>query len=412
MTTGGKELCRLWGFWLCLVASHFITMVDAEVSASSSSSSGTCHDVALVMGAGPAGLVTALGLSQVCRKVFLVEKHKTFEPRGATIAIHPNGKKALLEICPEVWTSMEEVGVLTPHGGMMLPWWEMRDAAVKAVRKRENIELCTGEIFSTIEDSEEGVHVKFKSGLELTADFLVAADGVHSAVRQWLKLPKALPAKNSIWRGYVNVTEHCSEELKSLLGKGLVPFMRHYDDGTGILVINFHEKRPGRMTWAVSTTRKASDSTLPLEMFRGSDVTPEERKLLEEIFSISPKETLKPFPPSNVMDLSEAVLAKYNGGWGGKGRIALVGDAAHSMRATDGQGANQAFEDAVVLYRTMRSHRPDHSVEETLRQFEAARLPRVKKIHDEQRIKYEGWLKGDKVVPLTEGGKHWVWEGV
>ena len=39
---------------------------------------------AIVIGAGPSGLATSLSLSNVCKKVHLVEKHPTFEKRGAT----------------------------------------------------------------------------------------------------------------------------------------------------------------------------------------------------------------------------------------------------------------------------------------------------------------------------------------
>jgi hypothetical protein len=70
--------------------------------------------------------------------------------------------------------------------------------------------------------------------------------------------------------------------------------------------------------------------------------------------------------------------------------VTLTGDAAHACRPTDGQGGNQAFEDAVVLCRTLKDDLP---IQQTLRKFEETRLPRVKRIHDDQR--YENrteWL--------------------
>jgi 2-polyprenyl-6-methoxyphenol hydroxylase-like FAD-dependent oxidoreductase len=88
-------------------------------------------------------------------------------------------------------------------------------------------------------------------------------------------------------------------------------------------------------------------------------------------------------------------------GWGGRGRVTLLGDAAHAMRPISGQGSNQAFEDCVALVRELTGESPlsplslktggnrvdltDFSdVDERLRKFEATRLPRVRVIHANQ----------------------------
>ena len=55
-------------------------------------------------------------------------------------------------------------------------------------------------------------------------------------------------------------------------------------------------------------------------------------------------------------------------------RVCLMGDAAHAMSPSAGQGASMAIEDALVLARALRD-RP--TVHEAFRAFEAARRPRV-----------------------------------
>jgi hypothetical protein len=40
--------------------------------------------------------------------------------------------------------------------------------------------------------------------------------------------------------------------------------------------------------------------------------------------------------------------------WGGRGRVTLIGDAAHAMRAASGQGSSMAFEDVCVLTRAIQ----------------------------------------------------------
>ena len=60
----------------------------------------TLDYVAIVIGAGPSGLACALALSNVCKKVLLVEKHANFDRRGATFGLSKNGQNVLDELSP------------------------------------------------------------------------------------------------------------------------------------------------------------------------------------------------------------------------------------------------------------------------------------------------------------------------
>jgi 2-polyprenyl-6-methoxyphenol hydroxylase-like FAD-dependent oxidoreductase len=58
----------------------------------------------------------------------------------------------------------------------------------------------------------------------------------------------------------------------------------------------------------------------------------------------------------------------------GRGRVTLLGDAAHAATPNLGQGACQALEDAVVLADCLRSELP---VTAALRRYERMRIPRT-----------------------------------
>ena len=61
-----------------------------------------------------------------------------------------------------------------------------------------------------------------------------------------------------------------------------------------------------------------------------------------------------------------------------KGRITLLGDSAHAMLATFGQGANMAFEDAYVLAQWLNASADDPDA--ALAGYEAVRKPRATRI--------------------------------
>jgi salicylate hydroxylase len=61
-----------------------------------------------------------------------------------------------------------------------------------------------------------------------------------------------------------------------------------------------------------------------------------------------------------------------------KGRVTLLGDSAHAMLATFGQGANMAFEDAYVLARWLEASADDPDA--ALAGYEAARKPRATRV--------------------------------
>ena len=100
-------------------------------------------------------------------------------------------------------------------------------------------------------------------------------------------------------------------------------------------------------------------------------------------------------------------------GWGGKGRITLIGDAAHSLRPASGLGGSLAFEDAALLGRYIA--RGDSSdVEERLRAFETIRLPRCRSISNDQSMRsnlsYE--IGFGRVPPWDEAYAQWIDDGI
>jgi FAD-dependent urate hydroxylase len=75
-----------------------------------------------------------------------------------------------------------------------------------------------------------------------------------------------------------------------------------------------------------------------------------------------------------------------------RGRVALLGDAAHASTPTLGQGGAQALEDAIVLARNLSA---EPLVEVALRRYDVERRPRTAAIVLAARRRTEAMLGGD-----------------
>ena len=63
-----------------------------------------------------------------------------------------------------------------------------------------------------------------------------------------------------------------------------------------------------------------------------------------------------------------------------KGKLVLLGDAAHPMRASQGQGASQAIEDAAVLGVLLEGVDGAEDLRERLRVYDEIRVPRCARV--------------------------------
>jgi len=230
---------------------------------------------------------------------------------------------------------------------------------------------------------------------------------------------------------------------------------------------SFHSKYPGVMTWTVNT--KEPDAAVKFSHPRDAlgayldsitkndnaddDDDDEENKktasLIEAVLELADPEELHhslPFVtiglPEENQDENANVNVNANGttGWGGTGRVTLIGDAAHAMRSAGGQGGAMAFEDCVVLARILEQtqalsggnandndkdsdndtvddvHHTRASIETAVLEFENSRLPRVRTIWNDQWERAERAYKGDFKPSRTEEDElkyqAWVDKGV
>ncbi|MET9972384.1 FAD-dependent monooxygenase, partial [Streptomyces sp. NPDC006356] len=193
-------------------------------------------------------------------------------------------------------------------------------------------------------DADRPARVSTPDG-ELEADLVVAADGVRSAVRRVLfpDHPGTVYSGFTTWRVVIPVPG--------------VEFASHETWGPG-RIWGSHPLKDGRVyAYAAAITpaaEHAPDDEKAELLRRYGDWHDPIPAILD---AARPEDVLR----HDVHHIAEPLPAQH------RGRVALVGDAAHAMPPTLGQGGNQAVEDAVVL-----AHHCDD-----LAAYTAARLPRT-----------------------------------
>ncbi len=211
----------------------------------------------------------------------------------------------------------------------------------------------TGYALADFEQSNDGVTLHFANGQRISADALIAADGIHSVVRKKL-LPRASIryAGYTCWRGVIDHIPEGASENESIeswgSGRrfGIVPIGRN------------------RIYWFATLNAPAQDQSMKS---CGS------RELQEIYKSFHPpvSEILKHTPDhqiiwSDIIDLKPLDRFAFD-------RVVLMGDAAHATTPNMGQGACMAIEDAATLAYALEKY----PVTEAFQRFEKHRIPRT-----------------------------------
>jgi 2-polyprenyl-6-methoxyphenol hydroxylase-like FAD-dependent oxidoreductase len=204
---------------------------------------------------------------------------------------------------------------------------------------------------------ESGVTARFADGREERGSALIGADGIRSFVRATLhgdEEPK--------YAGYM------IRNAVVALPEGLVPgdvFLELWGSATrfGFFPVG------GRTYWycMAAAPRGSTDTSAG----RKADVLSRCRGWA------APAEAVIDATPEESIGRADIVARDPLNPWG-RGRVTLLGDAAHAMTPNLGQGAAQAMEDALVLAACLRDQNDD--VAQALRVYEQRRAKRTASI--------------------------------
>jgi len=320
--------------------------------------SGTASPVprtAVIVGAGIGGLAAAVALRRQGWDVRVIEQAATPRELGFALALAPNALEALRELGlkEEVVRQGVEVRafeVRRPDGRVVKRVDLHGDAVQSVVLLRPALH---GALLDAVGPAalELGRRVDGFDGLD--ADVIVGADGVGSTIRRALH-PDEPPPRPS---GY-HAIRGVSHDVGAALGS--VEFAVYLGDG---VEIGFARASRTAVYWYVSLVDEHAAADIGEVIARCTrDLDPRAAAIMR---AAKPEDMRadRLFRRDPIVD------------WG-RGRVTLLGDAAHPVLPHTAQGAALALEDAVALALALRA--PD--VEAGLRRYERVRSSRTAKV--------------------------------
>ncbi|MEU7948592.1 FAD-dependent monooxygenase [Micromonospora taraxaci] len=315
---------------------------------------------AIVIGGGIAGPVTALALRRAGITATVHEAYPATASEaggiGGTLALAPNGVAALrvvgadeavTALATPIERTMMAVGrrrIALPTLAGVPPLRVVHRAELHRVLHdraiAEGVTFAYGKRLVDAEQTGDGVTAHFDDGTAATADVLVGADGVRSTVRGLIDRAAPGPRFTGLL-GFEAVARH---EVDAAPGTMTFAFGRrgYYlywpEPGGGTRWgVNLPQQRPMSLVEARAVPAERWLDTLRSSY--GDDDPGRElmaTSIADELQVVGALQIMPPVPHWH------------------RGRMVLVGDAAHAPSNSSGQGASLAIESAVQLARCLR----------------------------------------------------------
>lgn len=332
-----------------------------------------------IIGAGIGGAAAALNLLHAGFDVHVYEQAHALREVGAGIQISPNASRVIHRL--GLGDALATLGVRplafhqrrwqdgstllkSPLGDAVLaefgfPYYQSHRADVLAmlIAALPPERIHTGHKFAAFDDRGGRVTMQFENGATASADAMIGADGIHSAVRRAL------------------FGEEQPRYSGGIAYRGLIPAerVRHLDIdvatqiwmGPGAHVVVYFVAGKRYLNFVANLDRDASmleswvqqgDANNLRAAYAGWD--PKLRAILDAV-----SETF-------IWGVFERVpLARWS-----VGRVTLLGDACHAMQPHMAQGAAQALEDGATLARCLQTI---DDISQALARYQQLRLPRT-----------------------------------
>ncbi|MDO7230295.1 FAD-dependent urate hydroxylase HpxO [Acinetobacter nosocomialis] len=334
----------------------------------------------VIIGAGMGGLTTGIALKKFGHQVRIFEQTEKILPVGAAISLWSNGVKCLnylglTEKIAKLGGQMDDLAYVDGLTGDVMTQFSLRPL-IEEVGQRpypvaradlQNMlmdefgrdQIYLGKKMVSLEDKADYVEVHFADGSSTQADLLIGADGTHSMTRAYVlgQQVQRRYAGYVNWNGLVEISEDLApaQQWTTYVGEG---------------------KRASLMPVADGRFYFFLDVPLPAGLENNQD---EYKKLLKLYFAdwCQPvQQLIERLDPQKTNRVEIHDIEPFSQFY--KGRVVILGDAAHSTTPDIGQGGCQAMEDAIYLARSLQIN--TLGLEDALRRYQNKRNERANEL--------------------------------
>lgn len=326
----------------------------------------------LIAGGGIAGLTLGLTLHQIGVPFRIYETTHNIRPLGVGINLQPNAVRELFDLGLE--TQLETIGVKTSqisfHSKYGLKIWE-EPRGQRAGYKWPQYSLHRGKLqvmlYETLldragpdcvitnarvtgfENAPDHASLTLANGDRPVGDLVIAADGIHSALRAQIAPDEGDPIWNGrvLWRATTLAPQFFGRAAMVMIGHDDLRVVAYPiskpDPETGLVTLNWiaEKKFDPTQDWAKDDWNRAADINDFLPDFK--DWTFD---WIDAPALIQGADQVFEYPMVDRLPLDQWTY----------GRVTLMGDAAHPTYPVGSNGASQAIIDARIIGAEMLKH--------------------------------------------------------
>lgn len=254
--------------------------------------------------------------------------------------------------------------------GVCLPRQSVHEVLVDELHQ-ENIQIHFGKKLKSLDLQSNNTTCVFEDGHSITADIVIAADGLNSRVRNII-MPEAPKPEYTGILGFGGFIPEDKIPAQFLPATNRMEMIFGNVGFFGYARAGLKNGRPMLLWWNATPGKEINRK----EIFEMNDQA--KKAFLLELHRgwCKPVETI--IQESDLGIFADNIYdIKSLPSWS-NGNILLIGDAAHAVSPHAGQGASMALEDAWYLARALKSNL--HDPQKAFQEFEKIRRTRVEKV--------------------------------
>ncbi|KAL7925150.1 hypothetical protein ACQKWADRAFT_285193 [Trichoderma austrokoningii] len=351
----------------------------------------------IIIGAGLGGLTAAYALAKSGHDVQILERSSELNPKGGGISIRSSASKVI-----QSWglqQTLEQISDRSPYVSYRelntgeirttvvdepqhADWGTTRRAMVKLLYKYATdagARVRFGAAVTRVSDDATRATVTLEGGEELSADLVVAADGIKSHTRRSVLSDLGSPEKweptvdDTTFYGFsVVATDLASDPSSTKLTENT-----HLNlwRGEGGFVVSRYSAKFNRVGFLFAIQGATDQKGFWDE---NGDI-----EHVRRFFSSACSDMIKALKLTDACDRWRIAEVPNLPRWSSKaGRVVLLGDAAHAMHPNAAQGYSTIVEDIGVLQLLLSSASAKANVPKVVNVWQAIRKPRAERVKE------------------------------